>query len=66
MVERSPVSNEFTFRPWTRFILLVWTATEVITMLMNGKRRAIHDFIAGTVIVRTNLEEPLEDRSLES
>ena len=35
-------------------------------MLMNGKRRAIHDFIAGTVIVRTNLEEPLEDRSLES
>ncbi len=66
MVERSPVSNEFTFRPWTRFILLVWTATEVITMLMNCKRRAIHDFIAGTIVVRTNLEEPSEDGSRES
>ena len=35
-------------------------------MLMNCKRRAIHDFIAGTIVVRTNLEEPSEDGSRES
>ena len=30
------------------------------------KNRAIHDFIAGTVVVRANLEDPPEDESLES
>lgn len=31
-----------------------WFLAEVITMLTNDKRRALHDFIAGTVVVRTN------------
>ena len=31
---------------------IVWTFAEVITMLFNSKRRAVHDFIAGTVVVR--------------
>ena len=31
---------------------LVWTALELGTMLTNSKRRAIHDFIAGSVVVR--------------
>jgi uncharacterized RDD family membrane protein YckC len=25
-------------------------------MLTNSKRRALHDFIAGTVVVRTNIQ----------
>jgi uncharacterized RDD family membrane protein YckC len=25
-------------------------------MLTNEKRRALHDFIAGTIVVRTNIE----------
>jgi uncharacterized RDD family membrane protein YckC len=29
-----------------------WYLLEVITMLTNDKRRAVHDFIAGTVVVR--------------
>lgn len=29
-----------------------WSVAEVITMLFNKKRRAVHDFIAGTVVVR--------------
>ena len=33
---------------------MLWFAAEVITMLTNKKRRALHDFIAGTVVVRTN------------
>ena len=30
-----------------------WFAAEIITMLFNAKRRAIHDWIAGSVVVRT-------------
>lgn len=33
---------------------LLWTLLEIISMLTNSKRRAIHDFIAGTVVVRTD------------
>jgi len=29
-----------------------WFLTEFVTMLMNDKRRALHDFIARTVVVR--------------
>jgi len=41
----------------------LWFFAEVLTMLTNPKRRALHDFIAGTVVVRTNIQEesaPLE------
>lgn len=34
---------------------LLWFVAEVITMLTNEKRRALHDYIAGTVVVRTNV-----------
>ncbi|WP_133273491.1 RDD family protein [Hymenobacter radiodurans] len=30
----------------------LWALTEIITMFTNSKRRALHDFIAGTVVVR--------------
>jgi uncharacterized RDD family membrane protein YckC len=35
----------------------LWFLAEVLTMLTNRKRRALHDFIAGTVVVRTNIDE---------
>lgn len=35
----------------------LWFVAEVLTMLTNEKRRALHDFIAGTVVVRTNTED---------
>ena len=31
---------------------LAWLALELVTMLTNEKRRAFHDYIAGTVVVR--------------
>jgi len=34
---------------------LLWFIAEVVTMLTNEKRRALHDYIAGTVVVRTNV-----------
>jgi hypothetical protein len=45
-------------QPFNLFLELPgwWFVAEVITMLTNEKRRALHDFIAGTIVVRTNLE----------
>lgn len=37
------------------YLSLGWFIIEFITMLTNDKRRAIHDYIAGTVVIRTNL-----------
>jgi uncharacterized RDD family membrane protein YckC len=37
----------------------LWFLAEVLTMLTNDKRRALHDFIAGTVVVRTNTEHSI-------
>lgn len=34
----------------------LWFIAEVLTMLTNKKRRALHDIIAGTVVVRTNID----------
>jgi uncharacterized RDD family membrane protein YckC len=34
----------------------LWFLAEVLTMLTNDKRRALHDFIAGTVVIRTNTD----------
>ena len=31
-----------------------WYVLSAIVMLCNAKRRAVHDFIAGTVVIRTN------------
>ena len=33
-------------------ILVLWSILEVITLLFNTKRRALHDFIAGTVVLK--------------
>ena len=42
---------------WTSVVVLAWWVAEFVTMLTNDKRRAVHDFIAGTVVVRMNIEE---------
>ena len=35
----------------------VWMLADIITIFTNDKRRALHDFIAGTIVVRTNAED---------
>ena len=34
------------------FAEMVWFLAELITMLFSNKRRAVHDFIAGSVVIR--------------
>jgi uncharacterized RDD family membrane protein YckC len=40
---------------WVLSLPLFWYLAELLTMLTNKKRRALHDFIAGTVVIRTNM-----------
>ena len=40
------------------WIGLLWFCTELVTMLTNRKRRALHDFIAGSVVVRRDALGP--------
>lgn len=46
MVELAP-----SWYQWVSVLLQVWIWSEFISMLFNKKRRAIHDYIAGTVVV---------------
>ena len=48
-------AEEFTSLPMIIYfsILFGWALLEIITMLFNKKRSAIHDFIAGSVVVKT-------------
>lgn len=36
---------------WTTAAINIWTWSEVVVMLFNKKRRSLHDFIAGTVVI---------------
>ena len=38
---------------WLSWVEGAWTISEVVTLLFNRRRRALHDLIAGTVVLRT-------------
>lgn len=47
--------------PWyqvVNILMQIWTWSEFITMLFNKKRRAIHDFMAGTVVLKGRRPNP--------
>jgi uncharacterized RDD family membrane protein YckC len=39
-------------------LMQIWIWGEFVTMLFNKKRRAVHDFIAGTVVIRNSTSIP--------
>jgi uncharacterized RDD family membrane protein YckC len=38
------------------WLSIAWVVSELVVLLMNEKRRAVHDFIAGTVVVHRTTE----------
>ena len=46
---------------WFYWASLLWMLSEFVTLLSNKKRRALHDFIGGTVVVHT-APTPLDAR----
>jgi len=49
------LKNIGAFKPaafsWSDGAEAIWSWSEVVVMLFNAKRRALHDFIAGTVVI---------------
>ncbi|MCF7956327.1 MAG: RDD family protein [Phycisphaerae bacterium] len=43
----------------------VWIWSEFIVLLCNKRKRALHDFIAGTVVIKKKYERVLEEASWE-
>jgi uncharacterized RDD family membrane protein YckC len=43
----------------------VWVWSEVIVLLFNKRKRALHDFIAGTVIIKSEYIEQIRNRMKE-
>jgi len=37
---------------WVGYVMWLWLLVTAVVMLCNDKRRALHDFIAGTVVLR--------------
>ena len=53
LIPSGPVTTSFAVAAlWLIVLVLFWPVAEIITMLLNKKRRAIHDYIAGTVVIR--------------
>lgn len=52
---------EVTVPAWILWATFIWMLSEFVTLLSNRKRRALHDFIAGTVVVHT-APQPVDAR----
>lgn len=48
---RNLQSLEPSWLAWTDVAFQIWIWSEVVVMLFNRERRALHDFIAGTVVL---------------
>jgi len=49
----------FTIYTWSSNI---WTYGELFVLLLNKRKRALHDFIADTVIVRTKYVDKIREK----
>jgi uncharacterized RDD family membrane protein YckC len=45
---------------WVSWLQTAWVWSEVVTMLFNKRRRALHDYLAGTVVVKVLPAEAME------
>jgi uncharacterized RDD family membrane protein YckC len=54
-----PNANHNAYLMTSACVLTCWAVLEFVTMLFSRKRRAIHDFIAGTVVIKCS-NTPLE------
>ena len=43
----------------------IWFWSEIIVLLFNKRRRALHDYIAGTVIIKAIYVEKIQEKMME-
>ena len=55
LIDRGKLFIEATpaWQRWVQTLCEVWIYSELIVLLFNKKKRALHDFIAGTVVIHT-------------
>ena len=61
-LERQQYLSQFAPR-WVFLVAILmqlWTWSELIVMLTNRQRRALHDFIAGTVLIKKEYADPIQ------
>ena len=51
-IQNRYVAERPTWAAATEYVYWAWLASEVVSVLFNKRRRALHDFIAGTVVVK--------------
>ena len=49
--DNTSLREELIYDNSVMIISSIWLVTELITMLTNSKRRALHDYIAGSVVI---------------
>jgi len=57
------------FPPWWGLVFIlqtIWIWGELIVLLLNTRKRAIHDFIAGTVVIKKEFAKPSTDMIMSS
>ena len=52
-------AHEPVWSAWAAKVGSGWFLSEVVTMLFNTQRRALHDFLAGTVVVSERRQNPI-------
>lgn len=57
--EIDPNSPDYWKNPFLTLIL-IWSVADLLSALTNVKRRALHDYLAGTVVVRLNQNSEAE------
>jgi uncharacterized RDD family membrane protein YckC len=63
--DKSPFLYSTSLDGFLSLITLLWTVLEIVTMLFNSKRRAVHDFMAKSVVVDLDVmkrEQHLKNR----
>jgi uncharacterized RDD family membrane protein YckC len=43
---------------WVNRLWIVWLWGQLFSMMLNSRRRALHDYIAGTWVIQTRLAQP--------
>ena len=56
-IELSGDTDEYWYFYIINYAITAWFLVELITMLFNDKRRAVHDFMAGSVVVDLSVVE---------
>ena len=69
LLEHSNSVHRNMVSPWIWIpptIPAIWFIMEFVTMLWNRRRRALHDFIAGTVVMRFSVKQLAPEHGIEN